>query len=115
MAPFIPGVLTRPEATAGTTDTGTKQLQPYDGFTGRPQSLGLLPSGADASVEGLYTDDGGFYPGGPATGPGGLAPGDLPGNLGLFGAYGPNAFNGSFAPGAFGETAVAQKTPAPTI
>lgn len=101
-----------PGSTDGVTDTGTKQLQPYDGFTGRPQSLGLLPSGADASVEGLYTDDGGFFPGGPATGPGGIAPSQLPGNLGLFGAYGPEAFKGSFASGAFD---VAKNTPAPMI
>lgn len=89
-----------PEATSPTTDTGTKVVQPYDGFTARPDSLGLLPSGADANTGDFQFDDGTVLPGGSATGLTGLAPSQLPGNLGLFGSYGPGAFQGSFASAA---------------
>lgn len=91
-----------PGTTDGVTDNGQKQLQPYDGFTGRPESLGLGPPTSDASLGDLYTDDGSITPGGPATGPSGIAPSQLPGNLGLFGSYGPNAFQGSFTSGSSG-------------
>ncbi|MCJ2031297.1 hypothetical protein MKK50_18180 [Methylobacterium sp. J-043] len=87
----------QPEATAATTDSGTKQLQPYDGFTGRPDSLGLLPSGADAGTGDFQFGDGTILPGGSATGLTGLAPSQLPGNLGLFGSYGPGAFAGTLS------------------
>lgn len=96
-----------PEATGNTTDTGTKQVQPYDGFTGRPDSLGLLPSGADASTGDFQFGDGAVLPGGPATGSTGIAPSQLPGNLGLFGSYGPGAFQVSLSSEAVAPTAAA--------
>jgi len=107
-----------PQTTGGVTDAGSQQLQaPQAGsdafgstfslgsntdFTGAPAGSGLVASGADADTGDFVFSDGTTVPGGAAAGAQGGAPSDLGGNIGMFGSYGPNAFRGSYAPGAFG-------------
>lgn len=88
-----------PEKTASTNEGGNVQPQSFGetsqtstDFSSPDPSLGLGPSGADASAGDFDFGDGMPVAGGPATGAGNIAPGSLPGNAGFFGSFGPNAF-----------------------